>query len=135
MKNQKSKIKSIHQMWNTMQELTVKPNKTEVEEAALRVCTQFFICSEDFVQMFHECMDFIEESPPQPSPDRTSNIVKEAEDNALAMVAGMEVANMRPIDIRTSEKISDVALAPELEEQQLNEFHAMMNSMDFESDI
>jgi len=126
MKTQKSKIRSIQDMWRAMQELSTRPNRTEVEEAALRVCTDFFMCSQDFINMFDSCMEFITLNPP---PKKEEECENSNEEGALSMFAGMSVAGN---PVFTQKESHQDPIDQDLESKQLHEFHAMMESLDFD---
>ena len=132
----KSKIKSIQEMWTVLQDLSTKPDLSEIEKATLAVCTQFFMCSQQFIEMFEDCNEVLQEAP------STSREIKNKEqplnptDETLAMVAGMQIAGVLPdisgADTFTTEQ--DLGISAELENKQLLEFHEMMAELESEKE-
>lgn len=129
----KSKIKSIQNMWKVMQELATKRDRTELEETTLKICTEFFICSDDFIVMFEDCLEALEEGAvlvkkqePTSTPQPESRL--DSQQESMAMFTGMAIAGITPTEGLLSHHHVDISSS--LENQQIAEFHEMMKHLD-----
>jgi len=130
----KSKIKSIQEMWNLMQELNTKRELTTVESLALQVCTNFFVCSNDFIDLFDNCIDTLASgtevtaiTSDVSAPPRNPPKGYDKDEETLAMMTNMYTTPITPVPPVLFEPVH---ISPELEASQMSEFHQMMAHLD-----
>lgn len=134
----KTKLKSIQEMWTTLQDLSTKNQLTEVERVILDVCVNFFRCSEDFIKMFEDCVSVLEEidtsevtsSTQETAVKRTSPTF--VSQDPVSAVLGMTIGGTLEGLQSHPQEGSDAEISSELEEAQLMEFHEMMAGLDSE---